>query len=382
MSISDIDIKFMTQAMELAKHGVFTTAPNPSVGCVIVKNNIILGSGYHVKAGLPHAEICAMRNSQGCDLHGATAYVTLEPCSHYGLTPPCAKALVEAGVSRVVCATLDPNPLVSGNGVKILREAGVVVDVGVLEKDASELNKAFFYAMRKGRPYITVKLGMSLDGKVALKSGESKWITSVDSRKDVQKLRALNQVIMTSATTVLLDNPSLNIRYDELPRSMVLDYPRDMVRQPIKVVVDSKNKITGQENIFKDGGEVWLIKLSPDNNVYEFKFTDKAIVIQIRESEVENGHIDFDLLLAEHNHRKIRSILVEAGGKFASSLIKNGFVSEFIAYVAPKILGADAKSAFAVDSIEHLSEVKDMELSDVKQIGSDIRLTYKLGENS
>lgn len=381
MSITEKDIEFMSQAMALAKHGIYTTAPNPNVGCVIVKNNIVLGSGFHQKAGMPHAEVCAMRNAEGRDLHGATAYVTLEPCSHYGLTPPCAKALVEAGISRVVCSVLDPNPLVSGKGVKILEDAGVSVEVGVLEKEANAMNKTFFYAMKTAKPYITVKYGMSLDAKVALKNGESKWITSVDSRKDVQRLRALNQAIMTSASTVVADNPSLNIRYEELPRSVVLDYPRDLVRQPIKIVLDTKEKLTGQENIFKTGGEVWLVRLSPDHGVHEQKFVGNSIVIQIPAVAKDNSHLDFEILLAELNHRKIRSILVEAGGKFVKSLLDEKIVNELIVYVAPKLMGEDAKNAFAISSKDHLGDVRDMELVNVEQIGSDVRLTYDFGEN-
>lgn len=377
MLMDDLDVKYMKDAFKLAHHGLYTTLPNPCVGCLIVKDGNVIGSGYHVKAGTPHAEIVAINNAHGRDLTGSIVYVTLEPCSHYGLTPPCAKALVDAKVKRVVCGTLDPNPLVSGNGVKILQEAGIEVKVLDFQKEQELLNKTFLYAMKNERPYVTVKFGMSIDGKIALKNGESKWITSEESRSDVQRLRVLNQAILTSATTVLADNPKFNIRYDELPRDVVLDYSRDMLKNPVKVVVDTRNKLTGKEQIFSTGAQVWVIRLSSDSHVHEEKFLDNenATLIKIPPYKV-TGKLDFEILLAELQYRKIRSVLVEAGGRFVNSLLNQDVVNELIVYVAPKILGSDGISAFVKEGEVSLANVNNYILSDVSKIGNDVRLTY------
>ncbi len=378
-SLNEIDKEYIAQALKLAKNGLYTAAPNPCVGCIIVKDNEVLGSGFHIKAGTPHAEVWAIRNSGGRDLTDATAYVTLEPCSHFGLTPPCAKALVEAKVKRVVCAMVDPNPLVAGKGIKILEDAGIEVKVGVLENEAQELNKSFLYAMKHNLPYVTVKYGMSLDGKVAMKSGESKWITSTDSRKDVQRLRLLNQAILTSATTVLADNPSLNVRYDELPRDVMEACPRDLLRQPLKVVVDSKARVTDYNlNIFKTGGKVILVRLSEDNDVYTTDVNENISIMYIPSNAENANHIDMKLLLSELHKLKIRGVLVEAGGTFVGNLFKQNLVNEVITYIAPKVLGKDAMQAFAYSTEESLQDIKNMQLFSVETINNDVKLIYRL----
>ena len=240
--MSDVaDIQYMQQAINLAKLGRFTTSPNPNVGCVIVKNNQVIGQGYHQKAGQGHAEVNALKQA-GDNANGATAYVTLEPCSHYGRTPPCADGLITAGISRVVVAMMDPNPLVAGRGIEKLQCAGIQVDSGVLEQQANALNPGFIKRMQTNLPFVTVKLGVSLDGRTALENGVSQWITASDARVDVQQFRAQHCAILTGSGTVLKDNPSLNLRWQEL--GSVRDVINEsQLRQPIRVVIDSHNQV-------------------------------------------------------------------------------------------------------------------------------------------
>lgn len=392
------DQQYMSMALELASRGLYTASPNPCVGCVIVRDGIILGQGYHVRAGLPHAEVCAMRDakSKGHDITNATAYVTLEPCSHYGLTPPCAKALVEAKVSRVVCACTDPNPLVSGRGIKILEDAGIEVKTDILKEQALELNKSFFYAMKHSRPYVTVKCGMSLDAKTALANGESKWITSTESRHDVQRLRCLNSAIMTTANTVLMDNPSMTIRYDELSCEVKDNYPYELLRQPLRIIVDTKEVINAEHmdslNIFKVQGHVLLVHLSHDNSIHEEVINSNLTILRVPSVQDKaqqdvvldekkrlggcSMHISFEHLYAYLHAQKIRSVLVEAGGNFVASLIENGAVNELVTYVAPMILGNEARSGLPLKAIANLKDALHLHLLESKVIGQDIRLTY------
>lgn len=378
------DQKFMRQALALAAKGRYTAAPNPCVGCVIVKDDVVLGAGYHVRAGLPHAEVCAMRDAlaKGNDIAGATAYVTLEPCSHYGLTPPCAKALAEARVSRVVCACTDPNPLVSGRGIKILEDAGITVVSGVLEPEALKINETFFWAMKESKPFVTVKCGMSLDGKTALASGESKWITSSASRQDVQGLRALNQAIMTSAETVLLDNPSMTLRYDEFPLSVKEGYPKELLQQPLRIVVDAKEQISVDAmstlNIFKAPGQVLLVRLSNDKVVHETNLTANLVELRIPAAPNATTHVDMSQLMSYLHTKKIRSVLVEAGGRFTASLFTDGIVNKVVVYTAPCILGESARSGFALTSPSFLKDCLKMKLEEVSAIGDDVKLVYKM----
>ncbi len=374
----DQDEVFMGRAFTLAKKGMYTTAPNPSVGCVIVKDNKIISEGYHHKAGDHHAEIDAMSKLSLEELKGSTAYVTLEPCSHSGLTPPCAKALVKAQVKRVVCEMLDPNPLVSGNGIRILKEAGI--ETLVLNSDISlklkELNRYFLHSMIYSKPYLTLKVGMSLDGKIALKSKESKWITSQESRQDVQRLRALNQAILTTSATIKADNPSLSFRYDELSDKVKENYPKELARNLTKVILDPKEEITGNENIFKTPGNVILVRLSKEPKISEEKFLENSIILRVP-AEENSSHIDLNLLLNELHQRRIRSVLVEAGGRFVGELINKNLVDELVVYLAPKLLGREALTAFNFSSPKLLKDAKEFTLNDTQTIGNDIRLTYR-----
>lgn len=239
---------YMARAFELARLGRFTTAPNPNVGCVIVRDGEIVGEGYHLRAGEPHAEVHALRMA-GDKARGATAYVTLEPCSHHGRTPPCADALVAAGVTRVVAAMQDPNPQVAGRGLYKLQQAGVEVRHGLMLAEAEAVNLGFLKRMRTGFPYVQLKLGASLDGRTAMASGESQWITSPEARQDVQRLRAQSAAILSTSATVLADDPSLTVRWDELDAETQRLYPRENLRQPLRILLDSQNRITPQHRV-------------------------------------------------------------------------------------------------------------------------------------
>ena len=253
------DHRYMSRALQLAEQGRFTTSPNPNVGCVIVAAGQIVGEGFHLRAGEPHAEVHALRMA-GEKAKGATAYVTLEPCSHFGRTPPCADALVNAGVARVVAAMEDPNPQVSGRGMRRLADAGIEVQVGLLQAQAEALNLGFIKRMRHGLPYVRLKMAASLDGRTALANGQSQWITSPAARADVQRWRAQSSAILTGADTVLADDPSLNVRWAQLPPSIQTHYAEEQIRQPIRVVIDSQQRITPEAKLFTIAGDVWLAR--------------------------------------------------------------------------------------------------------------------------
>ncbi|MDL5168358.1 bifunctional diaminohydroxyphosphoribosylaminopyrimidine deaminase/5-amino-6-(5-phosphoribosylamino)uracil reductase RibD [Proteus faecis] len=365
------DEYYMRRAIELAALGRFTTSPNPNVGCVIVKEGEIIGEGYHHHAGGPHAEVNALKMA-GDKAKGATAYVTLEPCSHFGKTPPCADALINAGVKRVVAAMQDPNPQVAGRGLHKLLSAGIDVSHGVLMQEAEKLNVGFFKRMRTGFPYIQLKLGASLDGKTALASGESQWITSKASRRDVQNFRAQASAILTTSATVLADNPSMNVRWDELSDEIKALYPEETLRQPIRIVADSQNRVTEHHKITQIEGECWLArtKLQPadwQGNVSEILLPTNG----------KNSGVDLVLLMMQLGKRNINTVWVESGAHFAAALLEAGLVDELIIYIAPKILGNDARGLFALSPLSSLSEAPEFTVDSLQQIGSDIRVCLK-----
>lgn len=358
----------MKRALKLAARGKFTTSPNPAVGCVIVRNGMIIGEGYHHKAGEPHAEIMAMR-SAGSSVAGATCYVTLEPCSHYGRTPPCAKALVKAGVKRVAIACGDPNPQVAGRGVKILKDAGIEVDVGLYENKALKLNRAFFKSIVKNIPYVTVKIGMSLDAKIALSDGRSKWITSEKSRQTVQKMRAASDAIITGSGTVIADNPLLNVRYDELSAKVFEKYDINKEKQPLRVVLDSRQRINPDDYVMFSQGKVLLVRPSLDS---------KNISEQINEHlEIFYAPCDFagriciSTVLSELSKRQCRKVLVEAGPTLVASFLQERLADELALFVAPKVLGVNAKTAFACDEVSSLDCLKPYKILTIKRSGKD-----------
>ncbi|EKO5201341.1 bifunctional diaminohydroxyphosphoribosylaminopyrimidine deaminase/5-amino-6-(5-phosphoribosylamino)uracil reductase RibD, partial [Vibrio vulnificus] len=248
-----IDRQMMLRAIALAKRGLYTTAPNPNVGCVLLRDGEIVGEGFHFRAGEPHAEVHAMRMA-GDKAKGATAYVTLEPCSHYGRTPPCAEGLINAGVSRVVCAMEDPNPQVAGRGFAMLREAGIEVLVGLLQAEAEALNPAFIKRMKTGMPFVQLKMAASLDGQTALANGNSQWITSPQARRDVQRFRAQSGAILSTSKTVIADNASLNVRWSELPSSVQHALPQEQLRQPTRVVLDRQAELSPELKLYQTEG--------------------------------------------------------------------------------------------------------------------------------
>ncbi|CDG20086.1 Riboflavin biosynthesis protein ribD [Includes: Diaminohydroxyphosphoribosylaminopyrimidine deaminase; 5-amino-6-(5-phosphoribosylamino)uracil reductase] [Xenorhabdus poinarii G6] len=364
-----LDEIYMSRALELAQQGRFTTSPNPNVGCVIVKDEHIVGEGCHLRAGEPHAEVHALRMA-GEKAKGATAYVTLEPCSHHGKTPPCADTLIAAGLSRVVVAMPDPNPHVAGRGLYKLQQAGIVVEQGLMMEQAESLNKGFLKRMRTGFPYLQLKLGASLDGRTALASGESKWITSPESRQDVQTLRAQCSAILSSSATVLADDPSLTVRWHELDAETQAIYPQDQLRQPIRIITDSQNRVTPQHRVVQQAGKCWLARTHQDQQ--EWPDNVEQIVLP------EQAHgVDLVLLMMQLGQRQINSVWAECGSALAGALLTLGLVDELILYIAPKVLGNRARGLFDIPELQKLSDAPEFSLFDVQPMGSDVRLRLR-----
>ncbi|MGR5163047.1 bifunctional diaminohydroxyphosphoribosylaminopyrimidine deaminase/5-amino-6-(5-phosphoribosylamino)uracil reductase RibD [Vibrio owensii] len=359
------DFEMMSRALKLAKRGIYTTAPNPNVGCVIVRDGEIVGEGHHHRAGEPHAEVYAMRMA-GDKAEGATAYVTLEPCSHYGRTPPCAEGLIKAKVARVVCAMEDPNPKVAGRGFQMLRDAGVEVQVGLLENEAIELNKGFIKFMQTGMPYVQLKMAASLDGQSALSNGQSQWITSPKARQDVQRYRALSGGILSTSKTVIDDNASLNVRWDDLPNSVKAHYQQDEVRQPPRVILDRQSQLSDELKLFNTDGERIIVSQGGD----------------IAPELDKNGQIDLAATLkAVASGTHINHLWVEAGATLASSLIKANLVDELIVYLAPKLMGSDGRGLIGALGLTEMAQVIDLTITDVRMVGVDIRITATVKRN-
>ncbi|CAE6954675.1 3h)- pyrimidinedione 5'-phosphate [Vibrio sp. B1REV9] len=359
------DFDMMSRALKLAQRGIYTTAPNPNVGCVIVRNGEIVGEGYHYRAGEPHAEVFALRMA-GEKAEGSTAYVTLEPCSHYGRTPPCAEGLIKAKVARVVCAMKDPNPKVAGRGFQMLRDAGVEVQVGLLESEAKVLNRSFIKFMQTGMPFVQLKMAASLDGQTALNNGQSQWITSPKARQDVQRYRAISGGVLSTSKTVMDDNASLNVRWDDLPLSVQVQYPQQHVRQPSRVILDRQSQLSDDLKLFNTDGE--RIIVSPKGDIAPK--LDKV------------GQIDLaatlKVIAAEHH---INHLWVEAGATLASSLIKANLVDELIVYLAPKLMGSDGRGLIGTLGLSNMADVIDLDITDVRMVGVDIRITATVTTN-
>ena len=355
------DFEFMARALQLAERGYYSAKPNPRVGCVLVRDDRIIGEGYHYAAGKPHAEIEALRDTS--EPRGATAYVTLEPCCHHGRTPPCADALIEAGIARVVYAVGDPNPRVDGGGAARLVAAGVEVRAGVMAEAAERLNRGFFRRMRAGVPFVTVKLGMSLDARTALPTGESQWITSPCARNDVQRLRAEAGAIVTGRGTIVADDPSLTVRDRRFDIAGV---------QPLRVILDSELRTKPPLKLFETPGEVLVFTASDDAKAAA-AFQDAGADVE-RVPRVDRG-LDLAVILQRLAARNINDVLVEAGPTLAAAFIAGECADEIVAYVAPKILGDNAMSAFAMSAPASLGLVRNLEFVDVRQLGGDLRLT-------
>ncbi|BGI51206.1 MAG: bifunctional diaminohydroxyphosphoribosylaminopyrimidine deaminase/5-amino-6-(5-phosphoribosylamino)uracil reductase RibD [Arsenophonus endosymbiont of Ceratovacuna japonica] len=360
----------MKRALFLAKQGRFTTSPNPNVGCVIVYDNKIVGEGFHCKAGEHHAEVYALRMA-GKKANRATAYITLEPCNHYAKTPPCTDILINSGILRVIVAMKDPNPKVSGCGLFKLQQAGIEVIYGLLSNEAEKLNRGFLKRMRTGFPYIQLKLAASLDGRTSLSSGESKWITSLSGRKDVQYFRAQSSAILTTSATILADNPSLNVRWLDFTPKLQNIYPKDRLRQPIRIVLDSNNQVNPKHIVTKLDGECWLIRPNPISQHWHGNVEQ----ISIPTNEKGINLISLMIYLAKRN---INSIWIESGSTLAGALLKLKLFDELIIYIAPKILGSTAKGLFNIPELRKLKDAFVFKFINIKLVGSDLRLTLRL----
>jgi diaminohydroxyphosphoribosylaminopyrimidine deaminase/5-amino-6-(5-phosphoribosylamino)uracil reductase len=367
MQFSEDDIRYMRRAIELAKQGQYTTTPNPNVGCVIVKDGRIVGEGFHIRAGEPHAEVHALRAAQEQAV-GATAYVTLEPCSHYGRTPPCAKGLIEAGVSKVIAAMVDTNPQVVGKGLAMLQAAGIETAFGLLEQEARALNTGFFKRMEQGLPYVSCKLAASLDGKTALANGQSQWITSVEAREDVQRLRAQSCAVLSGADTVLVDNAKLNVRKHFCPEL------QNEPRQPLRVIIDSQGRLTPELAFFSVEAPILLVRINGkplENNPTWPHFVEEIYV------DAHNNHVDCRALLSELAKRGVNRVFLEAGQTLAGVFHEADLIDEYIVYVAPKILGEGSKGLFSMTSLTSLSDVTQLIFSEVQPVGVDLRIHAK-----
>lgn len=364
------DREWMGRALMLAERGVYTTEPNPRVGCVLVADGQVVGEGWHVRAGEGHAEVNALAQA-GDKARGATAYVTLEPCSHFGRTPPCADALVKAGVSRVVAAMQDPNPQVAGNGLARLREAGIEVSCGLLEAQAQALNPGFIKRMQHGLPWVRVKLAMSLDGRTAMASGESKWITGPAARADVQRLRARSGAVVSGADSVLLDDSALTVRASEL------GLPADeaaaaAARQPLRVLVDSLRRVPLDQRFFREAGPTLVISTSAEQAADDYRAAGSELLAV----PGADGKVDLHAVLRTLAERGCNEVLVEAGAGLSGAFWRAGLVDELIVYMAPRLLGSQARPLMQLP-FESMSEAMDVDIVDMRAIGQDWRITAR-----
>lgn len=376
--IHKTDHHYMARALKLAEQGLYTTDPNPRVGCVIVQygqdgEGRIVGEGFHVRAGQPHAEIHAL-NAAGALAKGATAYVTLEPCSHTGRTGPCAVALVEAQVARVVIAMEDPNPQVSGQGIERLQAAGIRVDVGLLEQDALALNPGFISRMQRHRPFVRLKMAMSLDGRTAMGSGESQWITGPEARRQVQRLRARSSAILSGVESIIMDDSRLTLRTDQLGLANADDIVK---RQPLRVILDSQLRLPLAAACLREPGRTLIIATEQHSDEKRRKLEDAGAEIHILPT-AEEGRV----ALAEMLHwlaekEQVNELLVETGATLAGALVDAGLVDELQLFVAPTLLGGEAKPLFALPGLTRMVDQKRLTIKEVRAVGEDWRIIAK-----
>ncbi|MEH6800775.1 MAG: bifunctional diaminohydroxyphosphoribosylaminopyrimidine deaminase/5-amino-6-(5-phosphoribosylamino)uracil reductase RibD [Halopseudomonas sabulinigri] len=364
------DRELMSRALELAARGLYTTEPNPRVGCVLVHGEQVVGEGWHVQAGEGHAEVNALAQA-GERARGATAYVTLEPCSHFGKTPPCADALIKAGVSRVVAAMQDPNPQVAGKGLQRLRDAGIEVTCGLLEEQARELNPGFIKRMQQGLPWVRVKLAMSLDGRTAMASGESKWITGPAARADVQRLRARSGAVISGADSVLLDDSALTVRASELGLSAD-EAAAAVQRQPLRVLIDSLRRVPLEQRFFREAGPTLVISTSAEQAAESYQ----SIGSELLALPGDDGKVDLVTVLRNLAERGCNEVLVEAGAGLSGAFWRAGLVDELIVYMAPRLLGSQARPLMQLP-FESMSEAMDIAVTDMRAIGQDWRITAR-----
>jgi diaminohydroxyphosphoribosylaminopyrimidine deaminase/5-amino-6-(5-phosphoribosylamino)uracil reductase len=355
------DREFMEQALELAGRGLNTTTPNPRVGSVIVRDGTIVGTGWHEKAGMPHAEVLALK-AAGARSRGATLYVNLEPCSHHGRTPPCVDAIIEAGVKRVVAAIQDPNPKVAGAGFAKLRAAGIAVERGLMEEEARELNIGFFARMTRGRPWMRMKIAASLDGRTALANGKSQWITGEAARQDGHRWRARACALLTGVGTVRDDDPQLNVRGVDTPR------------QPLKIVVDSKFETSPSARLLKEGKTLVVGAVNDAKRIASLKKAGAEVVIIPN----DGGKVELFKLMQELARRELNEIHVEAGTKLNGSLLQAGVVDELLVYLAPSVIGDSGRGMFHLPEITELSRATALKIREVERVGADLRILARI----
>ncbi len=353
------DYMLMTQALRLAERGLYTTTPNPRVGCVIVRDGRVIGSGWHEKAGQPHAEINAL-NSAGAAACGATAYVTLEPCSHHGRTPPCANALIEAGVAKVIVALEDPNPVVSGRGRALLEQAGVVVQTGLLQTEAHALNIGFVSRMIKRKPWVRLKIAASLDGKTALNNGSSQWITGEAARQDGHRWRARSCAVMTGIGTVQADDPRLTVRQV------------NTTRQPKKIVVDRRLAIPLTAKLLRSAEETWIVTATDNDSEKKAALQRMGVTVTVLPGV--GGMVDLKAVMTILADSGINEILVEAGSGLNGALVAADLVDELVIYLAPHLLGDVAQGICKLPELVQLDQKKALAIQDLRMVGSDIRI--------
>ncbi len=351
----------MALALNLARKGGNTTHPNPSVGCIIVKDGVVIAEGYHELAGEAHAEVKALKQA-GELARGATMYVTLEPCSHHGKTPPCAKAVVNADLARVVIAIDDPNPLVNRRGIDILRDAGIQVELGVGREQARQINRGFFKRMTTGKPWVIMKTAISLDGRTAMSSGESKWITSEPARLDAQKLRAGSGAILTGVGTVLRDDPSMNVRLDHTSR------------QPLRVVLDSHLSTPVDAKVLDEPGPVLIVTARGDRKNELFQRNNVEMFL----CPLRGQGLDLEAVMSELGRREINTVMVESGARLGGNVVQARLVDELVVYMAPDLLGSDAKDMFKLSGLLRIEDRMKLEYKDVRMVGRDLKLTLSI----
>ena len=356
------DYEYMSRALRLARRGVYTAHPNPRVGCVLVKGGNIIGEGWHRKTGKAHAEAAALQDA-GADAKGATAYVTLEPCSHQGKTPPCADALIAAGVVLVIAALVDPNARVSGSGHSALEDAGISVRTGLLQDEAASLNEGFLSRMQRGRPFVRMKIAASLDGRTAMANGESQWITGDAARDDVQRLRASSGAVMVGIGTVLADDPSLTVRRDDIDNDGM---------QPLRVVLDSHLKMPASARLLGLPGETAVFCADDDN-----RSALEAAGASIHVVAGRDDGVDLTAVLERLAELEINDMLVEAGPTLAGSMLASGLVDELVMYLAPHVMGSETRGMFTTPGWQNIDQRLNLEIVDIRRIGADLRITSR-----
>ncbi len=356
------DHRHMARALELAARGLYTTDPNPRVGCVLVRDDVVVGEGFHERAGGPHAEIVAL-DAAGEAARGATAYITLEPCCHHGRTPPCTNALIAAGMARVVCGASDPNPLVAGRGLQLLEAASIPCASGLMAAQSEALNPGFMRRMRSGRPFLRVKLAMSLDGRTALANGESRWISGEAARNDVQRLRARSSAILTGSGTALADNPRLTVRDPALAESGC---------SPLKVLLDTHLRVPPTSRLFDAPGRVLILTTERDKAChapYHARGAELGVI-----GAADHG-LDLAAVMRELAARECNEVMVEAGARLNGALLAAGLVDEMVIYMAPHLMGEAARGLFHLPEIARMSERLPLTIHEMRAVGNDWRIT-------